>query len=103
MKVQLKFGHHNGERFYSAGEVMECPKKLGSSLIRQGLAVACEEKTEEPKNNAAQNAASSTNSQEGTNPAQTGLQEAKQDQPENGGQSQEKDDKPSQDQDKTDV
>lgn len=49
MKVILKFGHHNGERFYKAGEVMECPEKLGKSLIRQGLAVLFTEKKEEPK------------------------------------------------------
>lgn len=46
MKVKLKFGHHNGERFYSAGEIMECPKNLGISLLRQGLAVFVKEEKE---------------------------------------------------------
>lgn len=45
MKVELKYGHHNGERFYYAGEVMECSEKTGQSLIRQGLAKAAESKT----------------------------------------------------------
>lgn len=48
MKVKLRFGHHNGKRFYQAGEVMECPENLGQSLIRQGLAVLYTEKKKEP-------------------------------------------------------
>lgn len=43
MKVQLKYGHHNGKRFYRAGEIMECSKALCASLVKQGLAVSVKE------------------------------------------------------------
>lgn len=57
MKVKLKFGHHNGERFYNAGEIMECPENLGISLIRQGLAAPFIEKKEQEKIEAPKEAA----------------------------------------------
>lgn len=43
MKVQLKYGHHNGDRFYRAGEIMECSKAVYASLVKQGLAVPVNE------------------------------------------------------------
>lgn len=62
MKVKLKFGHHNGERFYSAGEVMECPKKLGISLLRQGLAAFVKEEKETKQKQTALETAEADNS-----------------------------------------
>lgn len=49
MKVQLKYGHHNGDRFYHAGEILECSKALYASLIKQGLAVPAAESKADKK------------------------------------------------------
>lgn len=49
MKVQLKYGHHNGDRFYHAGEILECSKALYASLVKQGLAVPVTESKADKK------------------------------------------------------
>ena len=49
MKVILKYGHHNCDRFYHAGEILDCDKKLFHLLVKQGLAIPVKEESPKKK------------------------------------------------------
>lgn len=50
MQVTLKYGHHNGDRFYHAGEILDCDKKLFHLLVKQGLAIPVKEESPKKEN-----------------------------------------------------